>query len=621
MKYMQRQSALSPGRAIALVVVMSIVLLVYVVRLFQLQVLDGYLYLRRAEQVAGRSEPVFAERGQIFDRNFDLPIATNRASFALSYVRGDRNTEFSEALLTSIAQLIDRDPAELLERLATTRSGRFDPVEVAVGLDLGAVVRIAERADDFPGVAWYPRPERLYPFGDLFAHVVGYVGQITPQELQVLFNQGYTATSRLGKGGVEQHYDARLRGSDGRRTFTVDASGRRVADTESMLPPVPGHDLVLTLDRDVQELAAQALGERNGSVVVLRPSSGEILALYSYPGFNANDFATRRGSTVFQQLTRDGASPFLNRTIQAVAAPASTFKVVMTAAILGEGLVDPMEEVECRGNFSFGNREFTDWLSTGHGRINMYEALAQSCNVYFWTIGSEYADVDTIISYSAQLGLGSATGVDLPGELVGLIPSPAWKEARLGERWRGGDTVNMSIGEGYLQVTPLQLANMVAIIVNDGVAYRPHVLREIRDSTTGTVIHTTTPEVITRADITPEVFAEVRAAMRGVITEGTARAVITTPSVPVAGKTGTGQIGGSETNWNSWFVAYAPFGENVPADERIVVVVMVDASNEWEWWAPKAANLILHGYFNREDYAATVADLRRTPGALWYLES
>ena len=621
MKHIQRQSAFSANRAIVVTVIMAMVFLVYAVRLFQIQVLDGYLYRRRAEQVAGRSEPVFAKRGQIFDRSFDLPLATNRVSFAISYVRGERDNAHSEALLTTIAQLIDRNPAQLLERFTASRSGRFQPIEVADGLDLGAVVRVAERVDDFPGVAWYPRPERLYPFGDLFAHVVGYVGQITPQELQVLFNEGYTATSRLGKSGVEQYYDTRLRGLDGRRSFTVDASGRRVADTESLLPPVPGQDLVLTLDRDVQQLAAEALGERNGSVVVLRPSTGEILALHSYPGFDANDFSTRRGSTVFQQLSRDRASPFLNRTIQAVAAPASTFKLVMTTAILGERLVDPLEKVECRGSFFFGNRRFNCWLTTGHGWLNLHQALAQSCNVYFWTISTEYADVDTVISYAAQMGLGSATGVDLPGELDGLVPSPAWKEAQRGERWRGGDTVNMVIGEGYLQVTPLQIANMIALIVNDGVAYRPHVIREIRDATTGTVVHTTTREVITRADIAPEVLASVRSAMRGVVTEGPARFVITTPTVRVAGKTGTGQVTGAQSNWNSWFAAYAPFDGGVPEDERIVVVVMVDASNDWEWWAPKAANLILHGYFNRSDYAATVADLRRTPGALWYLES
>ena len=621
MKSTQRRPALSTNRTVAITVVMAIVFLVYAARLFQIQILDGYLYRRRAEQVAGRSEPVFAERGQIFDRNFDLPLATNRASFAISYVRGDRDSERSEALLTAIARLIDRSPEQLLERLATSRSGRFQPVEVVDGLDLGAVARVAERVDDFPGVAWYSRPERLYPFGELFAHVVGYVGQITSQELQVLFNEGYTATSRLGKSGVEQYYDTRLRGSDGQRSFTVDASGRRVADTESLLPPVPGQDLVLTLDRDVQRLAADALGERNGSVVVLRPNTGEILALHSYPGFDANDFSTRRGSTVFQQLARDRSGPFLNRTLQAVAAPASTFKLVMTTAILGERLIDPMKQIECTGSFRLGNRTSNCWLTTGHGWLNLRQALAQSCNVYFWTIATEYADVDTVVSYAAQMGLGLATGVDLPGELDGLVPTPAWKEDQRGERWRGGDTLNMVIGEGYLQVTPLQIANMLALIVNDGVAYRPHVIREIRDSTTGAIVHTTTREVIARAEIAPEVFAGVRSAMRTVVTEGPARFVITTPTVRAAGKTGTGQVSGAQSNWNSWFAAYAPFDEDVPKDERIVVVVMVDASNDWEWWAPKAANLVLHGYFNRTDYAATVADLRRTPGALWYLES
>jgi penicillin-binding protein 2 len=201
----------------------------------------------------------------------------------------------------------------------------------------------------------------------------------------------------------------------------------------------------------------------------------------------------------------------------------------------------------------------------------------------------------------------------------GLVPSPVWKEQTFNARWVGGDTVNMSIGEGFLQVSPIQQAEMIAAIVNDGVGYKPHILKEVRDPVTGALVEQTVPEITREANISRETLVGVREAMRGVITEGTANVVITTDAVDVAGKTGTGQVGGSETNWTSWFVAYAPYGEDVPREEQIVLVVMVDAANDWEWWAPKAANVILHGYFEGLGFEEAVEDLKRGPRPIWYL--
>jgi penicillin-binding protein 2 len=290
----------------------------------------------------------------------------------------------------------------------------------------------------------------------------------------------------------------------------------------------------------------------------------------------------------------------------------------MTTAILEENAFPADEEVNCTGQFAYGNRVFNDWLEQGHGPLNLAGALAQSCNVYFWTMGANHLTVDQIIDYSARLGLGQPTGVDLPGEVSGLVPSPAWKEQTLNTRWVGGDTVNMSIGEGYLEVTPLQMANLVATVVNNGQVYRPYLLKEVRDPVTGAVVQQTEPQLVRDADISAETLEAVRSAMRGVITDGTANVVITTDAVASAGKTGTGQVG-SETNWTSWFVAYAPVGEMVAPEDQIVLAVMVDAANEWEWWAPKAANIILHGYFEDLSFDEAVADLRRGPRPLWYM--
>ncbi len=608
----------STRRVVGLAVLISAVFLSYLVHLFEMQVLDGYIYLNRARQTALRSEPVFAQRGQIFDRNMETLLATNRNSFALTIVPGEVPLGRLRETVSEIAQLIDGDEGAMQERLSRRRGGSFQAVEIVAGLSLEELTQVAEQIDRFPGVSWYTKPERSYPAGELTSHVVGYVGEITPQELQVLFNEGYSSASVLGKSGVEQRYDQLLRGQDGRRFRTVDARGRRVGEDEELISPEQGQNLVLTIDYDLQQLAQEALGPRIGSVVALRPATGEVLAMVNYPRFDPQQFSGAQGQESFQDLTRDARSPFFNRAIQSLSAPASTFKILMTAAILEEGAFPPEEEINCNGQFAYGNRVFNDWLEQGHGPLNLSQALAQSCNVYYWTMGANHVTVDQIIDYSARMGLGQPTGIDLPGEVSGLVPSPAWKEQTLNARWVGGDTVNMSIGEGYLQVTPIQMANVVASIVNDGRTYRPHLLKEVRDPVTGAVVQRTEPEIVRETGISRQTLGEVREAMRGVITEGTANVVITTDAVDSAGKTGTGQVG-SDTNWTSWFVAYAPYGEDVPAEDQIVLAVMVDAMNEWEWWAPKAANIILHGYFEDLSFEEAVIDLRRGPRPLWYM--
>ncbi len=618
MSPVERRPVVSGRRVVGLSSLMVVLLAVYLVRIFDMQVLDGYIYLNRARQTALRSEPVFAQRGQILDRDLEHVLATNRSSFALTIVPGEVPRGELDATVDRLAALIDRDAAPMHKRLSNRRGGSYQAVEIVAGLSMEQLTLVAERIDSFPGISWYSKPERTYPSRDLMSHVIGYVGEITPEELQVLFNQGYTASSVLGKAGIEQQYDELLRGSDGRRFRTVDARGRRVGEDEELIPPEQGKNLVLTLDYDLQQLAQDALGPRIGSVVVLKPATGEVLAMVSYPRFDPEQFLGPEGQQSFRDLALDERSPFLNRPIQSVAAPASTFKILMTTAVLEEDAFPPDEEIVCTGQFEYGNRVFNDWLEYGHGPVNLSSALAQSCNVYFWTMGANYLSVDQIIDYASRLGFGRPTGIDLPGEVRGLVPSPAWKEHTFNTRWVGGDTVNMSIGQGYLQVTPIQLAEMVATIVNDGRTYRPYVLKEVRDPVTGAVVDRTVPEVVRDADISQDTLRQVRAAMRGVITEGTANVVITTDAVAAAGKTGTGQVG-LEESWTSWFVAYAPYGEDVPAEDQIVVSVMVDAANEWEWWAPKAANIILHGYFMDMNFEEAVMDLRRGPRPLWYM--
>ena len=437
--------------------------------------------------------------------------------------------------------------------------------------------------------------------------MTGYVGDVTREELQVLFNEGYTAGDVVGKSGVEKRYESVLRGRDGIGHRTVDVRERAVTDVwQTAVAPQPGSDIVLTIDPRLQRAAEVALGPRIGSAVVLRPATGEILAMVSYPWFDPQTFIGDGGPAAFSATASDPSFPFVNRAIRAAYAPASVFKILMMTALLEERVYSPFRTVMCRGRFAYGDRIFRDWVREGHGRIDMDDALAQSCDIYFYQAGLALG-INNIADYSVTFGLGTPTGVDLPGETAGSVPTPAWKLRERGTNWVGGDTVNLSIGQGYITVTPLQIANLIAMVVNDGDIFRPHVVKQIRDGETGEILEETEHELLHRSAIDDATFNAVRKAMRLVITDGTAQPVITTDAVAVAGKTGTGEVG-FDDRWHSWFAAYGP--HDADPDDQIVVVTMVEAVNEWEWWAAKAANLIFHAAFAGQTVEEAVDYLR-----------
>jgi penicillin-binding protein 2 len=446
------------------------------------------------------------------------------------------------------------------------------------------------------------------------AHVLGYVGEITTGELQVLYNRGYSEKSILGKAGIEKTYDAKMRGKDGKRLRRVDARGQGIENGEVVdVPPVLGNNLVLTLDRNIQNLAQRALGKRIGSIVVLKPATGEILAMVSYPSYDPNKFYTDQSSAVFTRLAGDSRSPFLNRNIQSAAPPASTFKVLMSTAVLEEDAFPATSKIHCTGNVLFGNRVFHCHLRTGHGPVDLEDALAQSCNVYYYSMGNEYLGVNKIVDYCYRFGFGEITGIDLPGEVSGLVPNPEWKQEYRGVPWVGGDTINLSIGQGDINTTPLQLADMMALIINGGNVYQPYILKEVRDATTFQVVEKVTPKILRTTSLRPETVKEMKSALRSVVTNGTPKDVMTTKAIQIAAKTGTSETGNVEDK-HSWFVAYAPYDYS-DINDVVVAVVWIDAMNAWDWWAPKAANILLHGIFTKQDYEHTVEDLQ----PLWYL--
>jgi len=579
-----------------------------VMYLFWLQIVKGFEFKQRARDVSQREVPIPAQRGEIFDRNADDPLVFNIDSFAVDVTPGEVAPTDMPDLLQSLSGILAMPLADIEKKIPPKNYRTYQPVEISSGVTLQTISYIAEHLSDFTGVSWHNKPIRSYVESSSLAHVIGYVGDITHEELQVLYNQGYESGDVLGKSGIEKQYDSILRGKDGTRYRVVDVRERRLTgETQEVVPPVPGRNVVLTIDKRIQKLAEQALGPRKGSVVVLRPATGEILAMVSYPSFDPNKLFAADAGDYFGKLSLDPSFPFINRSIQSVYPPASTFKIIMTTAIVDDGTIPINRMVRCTGKLEFGDRVFNCWQKTGHGWEDLFGGLADSCDVYFWTMGNELG-VDKIDNYARDFGIGSLTGIDLPEERTGLLPTPDWKDKIKHQKWLGGDTLNLAIGQGFVTMSPLQMADEVAMVANSGVVYRPHLLKETRDPFTGQVLSTVTPDVLHESPVSKETWHTVQQALRGVITKGTAAPVITTKAVQIAGKTGT-----SETNiegqWHSWFAAYAPFETDKPED-RVVVVVMAEGSPNWEWWAPKAANLIFHGIFANQTYDQVIAALK-----------
>jgi penicillin-binding protein 2 len=602
-------------RIIALSILIGSVLIVYGWYLFYLQVLRGEFYQQQATDITQRSVPIYAQRGEIYDRNFDIPLVSNVDSFAVDIIPAEVPKEKREEIYRKVATYLNIPLEEIKRRIPSSLENLYQPIEIKSRVSLETLSFLAENLDEFPGVTWHNKPIRNYTEKESLAHVLGYVGDITREELQVLYNRGYTYGSVLGKSGVEKQYDMILRGEDGKQFRTVDVKGKRVGEAlRQDVPPILGKTIVLTIDRKIQKLCEQALGKRIGSVVVLKPSTGEVLALVSNPSYDPNLFYDEKGNTLFKDLSLDPSFPFLNRAIQAAYVPASTFKIVLTTAAIEEEVIPLNKTILCPGHYILGDRTFYCHRKTGHGPLSLISGLAESCNVFFYTLGNEYLGVEKIVDYAQRFGLGEKTGIDLPGEVSGILPSPSWKKRVQNSRWVGGDTVNLSIGQGQLLVTPIQMANVLAMIVNGGTVYKPHVLKEVRDPITGKIVEKTTPEPLLVSTIQESTFKMMRDALRQVVTSGTPKPVITTKVVQVAGKTGTGEVG-LDNHWHSWFVAFAPYNDDDPR-EKLVLVVQVEAANEWEWWAPKAANVILQGIFADMSYEEVLKSMD-----LWYLSA
>ena len=575
---------------------------IYSLKLFSLQVIQGTNFLQQSQTISQRQRFIPAQRGEIYDRNKDFPLVVNIDSFAVDLIPGESPSGMYDTVALRLAQYLGITKASIDRKIPERDRRSYTSFEIKANIDFDLITKIAENINDLPGVSWRKKPLRSYVTSNSMSHVLGYVGDITKDELKILYNKGYTNSSIIGKTGIEKQYDDLLQGSAGLESRIVDVRERKLTENTMVQEPVMGNTLVLTIDSEYQQLAEKALGNRIGSAIVLKPSTGEVLAMVSYPYFDANMFSKEDSSAYYSTLFNDTTKPMLNRTVNAAYSPASTFKVVMTAALLEEKNFPKENKIECSGIIKYGDRDFHCHVKRpGHGWLDLKNGLAQSCNIYFWTIGRDYLGVDKISSYASEFGFGSSQKIDLPSQSSGFVPTAQWKERRFHEKWVGGDTMNLSIGQGFLEVTPMQVANMMAMVVNEGTIYQPHLLKEVLDPVSNEVIHTVNPEVLFSSQIENEVWKTLQEALHYTATDGSASSVLMKNKVvQIAGKTGTAEVANIKDSWHSWFVAYGPY--DAPKDETIVVCVMVEATNEWEWWAPYASTIIFQGIFGNQSY-------------------
>lgn len=577
--------------------VVAVAFLVIVGQLWYLQVLEGDRFLDASDKNRIRVRPIAAPRGILYDRH-GVPLVDNRPAFTLSLIPRElpRETGARDAVLGRLASLLQIPYRELLDAVARVASDSFLPVRVRRGLSLEDVAKVEEWKLELPGVITEVEPQRVYPTSRFAAHLLGYVREAGDDQLRPgRVRRG----DMVGQSGLERLLDEHLRGTDGGERIEVDALGRPVRLIKQA-EPRPGADVVTTVDRRVQEAAERALAGQAGAVVVMDPRTGDVLAMVSTPAFEIDRFTGTIDRSAWLRLVQDPSAPLLNRAIQSQYAPGSVFKIIVAAAGLQERTLAPMDRVYCTGEFELGGVTFTDWKEGGHGWVDLREALRESCNVYFYQAGLKVGAA-AMARWARAFGLGRATGVGLAGERAGIVPDP-----RRGRRgWFAGDTVNMSIGQGRLLVTPMQVARFMAAVANGGVLWRPRLVQRVVHVDEG-VLWSDEGEVAGHVTLAPAVWAFLRASLWSVVNEGGTGAQARIPGLDIAGKTGTAQRAAkghsAAGDDHAWFAAFAPV-----RDPEVVVVVLVERGGKGGQVAAPIARKVLEAIFLERVAAVEVA--------------
>ena len=574
-------------RVLSLAAAVGVAFVGLVGQLWYLQVLEGVKLQEMSDKNRIRIRPVAAPRGILFDRN-GLALVDNRPAFTLSLI--PRELEDRDTVLARLSVLLKIPMRELEESLERVPTDSFRPVRVRRGLTLEEVTKIEERKLELPGVLVEVEPQRVYPTSTFAAHLLGYVREVSDEQMK----QGrYRRGDMIGQSGLERMLDEYLRGRDGGERVEVDALGRPV-QVMRREEPDPGAQVITTVDRRVQEAAERAMAGRSGAVIVLDPRNGDILAMTSSPAFALDRLTGNLDRDEWLKVVRDPLTPLMNRALQSQYAPGSVFKVIVAAAGLQEGSLTPMDRTYCNGEFHLGQWAFKDWKEGGHGHVDTRSAIMQSCNIFFYQSGLKVGPA-AIARYAQAFGLGAPTGIDLGGEKPGLVPFLDGRRRGDGRKWQAGDTVNMSIGQGQLLVTPMQVARMMSAVANGGILWRPRLVQRV-ERVDGTLAYSSSSKMTGRVDLSPVVWAFLRHALSGVVNEGGTGAAARIPGVEVAGKTGTAQsVAKSDSTKgqdHAWFASFAPV-----QDAEVVVVVFVERGGKGGQVAAPIARQIYQAIF------------------------
>lgn len=586
----------------------TLIILVVIGRLVWLQIIKGSEYRDISEGNRTKVESIKAARGLIYDASGQEPLVKNVARFSLLIFPQDLPLEkknqdkiFQDFLTKTEEIEINRD--ELLEKITNIRSKEdltyLLPIIVAKNLDYQTALKLQLITNDLPGFSIEISAQRDYLYGSMFSHILGYVAPINEQEL--LDHPEYSPIDLIGRAGLELYYEEELKGRDGQKKIEINALGREEKVISQNFPE-DGKDIILTIDLDLQEYVDKILkkyvkiaNSQAGTIIVSDPSNGEILAMLSYPSYDNNIFIQGNNSE-YQRLSQDSSKPFVFRALAGEYPPGSIIKPLLAIAGLADGIITHQTSFLSVGGISIGEWFFPDWKEGGHGNTDVIKALSESVNTFFYYLGGGFNNFkglgpQKIREYLSLFGLTEKTGIDLPEEKEGFIATPEWKKEYKNEPWYIGDTYHLSIGQGDILVTPLQVVNYTMALANNGTLFTPHILKSFRDSTNGTIQDK--PTLTASKDLFDlEYFELVREGMRKAVTEGSARLLNDLP-IEVAGKTGTAQVGGSKLP-HAWFTGFAPYD-----DPKIVITVLIENGGEGSAIAVPAAKEIISFLFTK----------------------
>jgi len=561
--------------------------LLLIMRLWQLQILQGKEYRELSEANRLRIIAIPAPRGIIYDRN-GIPLVKNSPYYYASLIPD----EFDISKVDSLSKVLNMPVEEILEKINKNGLSPFSPIRLKQGLSFSEVAYIESRRSDFPGLIIETEVSREYLYGDVASHLIGYLGKLNPSQSKDPALKEIPPDTFIGQWGVEMLFDKSLRGTLGKRVIEVDALGREIRLLQEKRP-IKGKDITLSIDINLQKEAEKAFGERVGALVAIKPDTGEILGMISKPSFDPNLFAKGISYDKWIAFTQDKKNPMLNRALQSQYPPGSVFKIVTAIAGLEEGVISPETRVDCRGGIAYGRWHFGCWRKHGHGVISLHRAIVESCDVFFYEVGRRLG-IDKIYDYATSLGLGKKTGIELGRERQGLIPNTNWKLENKKLPWYLGETFNAAIGQGYVAVTPLQLAVMTSTIANGGNLYEPTLIKDAQ------------PIISGKAKVRPETLEIIKKGLSGVVNEpgGTGWAA-KSQLTSIGGKTGTAQVVAIKRNSQSlpekfrdhaWFVAFAPVEK-----PEIALSVFVEHGGHGGGTAAPIAKRAIEGYMNSKN--------------------